>query len=144
MDGVLGIDIAKAKFDVTLQLPDGTRRRKACPNTRAGFDELTHWLTRHGASHVHATLEATGTYGEALATYLHDAGHRVSVLNPAVIHAYAKSQLARAKTDRVDADLIAAYTATQHPPAWAPLPRETRELQALVRRLDALIGMRTE
>jgi len=144
MDGVLGIDIAKAKFDVTLQLPDGTRRRKACPNTRAGFGELTHWLTRHGASHVHATLEATGTYGEALATYLHDAGHRVSVLNPAVIHAYAKSQLARAKTDRVDADLIAAYTATQQPPAWTPLPRETRELQALVRRLDALIKMRTE
>jgi transposase len=89
-------------------------------------------------------LEATGTYGDALAHYLHDAGHVVSVLNPAIMHAFAASQLARAKTDAVDAALIARYTATQQPPAWTPAPREIRELQALVRRLDALHGMRTQ
>jgi transposase len=144
MDAVLGIDIAKAKFNVTLQFPDGRRRRKVCANSAAGFVELVGWLRRHDAACVHACLEATGTYGEALATMLYDAGHCVSVLNPAVIHNYAKSQLSRAKTDRVDADLIAEYTATQHPPAWTPTPRETRELQALVRRLDALIGMQTD
>ena len=144
MDAVLGIDIAKAKFDVALQGSDGRVRRKSCANTPAGFAELTRWLTRHGAPVVHATLEATGTYGEALAHYLHDAGHVVSVLNPAVIHAFAASQLARAKTDAVDAALIARYTATQHPPAWTPAPREIRDLQALVRRLDALQGMRTQ
>lgn len=144
MDVVLGIDIAKAKFNVTLQWTDGRRRRKAFSNTPAGFAELGAWLRRHDVTGVHAALEATGTYGEALATTLHDAGHVVSVLNPAIIHAYAKSQLARAKTDRVDADLIAAYTTTQRPPAWTPLPRDLRELQALVRRLDALLTMRTE
>ena len=144
MDTVLGIDIAKAKFNVTLRFPDGTRRRKACPNSPAGGAELLAWLTRQGASRVHACLEATGTYGEALATLLVDAGHRVSVLNPAIIHHYAKSQLARAKTDRVDADVIADYAAKEHPPAWTPLPREVRELQALVRRLDALVGMQTD
>jgi len=96
MDAVLGIDIAKAKFNVTLRLPDGTRRRKACPNSPAGCAELLAWLARHGASRVHACLEATGTYGEAVATALVDAGHRVSVLNPAIIHHYAKSQLTRA------------------------------------------------
>jgi len=144
MDTVLGIDIAKAKFNVTLRFPDGTRRRKACPNSPAGGAELLAWLTRQGASRVHACLEATGTYGEALATLLVDAGHRVSVLNPAIIHHYAKSQLARAKTDRVDADVIADYAAKEHPPAWTPLPREVRELQALGRRLDALVGMQTD
>jgi transposase len=144
MDAVLGIDIAKAKFNVTLLFPDGRRRRKVCANTPAGVAELAGWLRRHGALRVHACLEATGTYGEALATMLYDAGHRVSMMNPTIIHHYAKSQLARAKTDRVDADLIAEYTATQQPPAWTPAPRETRELQALVRRLDALIGMQTE
>ena len=144
MDTVLGIDIAKAKFNVTLRFPDGTRRRKACPNSSAGGAELLAWLTRQGASRVHACLEATGTYGEALATLLVDAGHRVSVLNPAIIHHYAKSQLARAKTDRVDADVIADYAAKEHPPAWTPLPREVRELQALERRLDALVGMQTD
>ena len=140
MDAVLGIDIAKAKFNVTLLFPDGTRRRKACANSPAGCAELLAWLTRHGAGRVHACLEATGTYGELLATTLVDAGHRVSVLNPAIIHHYAKSQLVRAKTDRVDADVIADYAAKEHPPAWTPLPREVRELQGLVRRLDALHG----
>jgi transposase len=144
MDAVLGIDIAKAKFDVALLRPDGKLRRKRCPNTPAGFLELAQWLVRHGAPHVHASLEATGTYGDALAHYLYDAGHVVSVLNPAIIHAFAASQLARAKTDAVDAALIAHYTATQHPPAWTPAPREIRDLQALVRRLDALHGMRTQ
>lgn len=144
MDAVLGIDIAKAKFDVALVRPDGKVRRKSCANTPAGFADLTAWLTRQAATHVHAALEATGTYGDALAEYLHDAGHVVSVLNPAITHAFAASQLKRAKTDRIDAALIAQYTATQHPPAWTPAPREIRELQALVRRLDALHGMRTQ
>lgn len=144
MDGVLGIDIAKAKFDVALLRPDGKIRRKSCANTPGGFGELTAWLVRQGVPHVHAALEATGTYGDALAEYLHDAGHVVSILNPAITHAFAASQLKRAKTDRIDAVLIAQYTASQHPPAWAPAPREIRELQALVRRLDALHGMRTQ
>jgi transposase len=144
MDAVLGIDVAKHKFDVTLMLPSGARRRKACPNSAAGFADLVTWLTRHGAGRVHAGLEATSTYGEALAAALYDAGHAVSVLNPAVIHHYAKSHLMRAKTDRVDADLIAEYTAKEQPPLWTPLAREVRELQALVRRLDALLGMQTD
>ena len=144
MDAVLGIDIAKAKFVVTLQLPDGKRRRQSCPNTPAGFAQLAAWLQRHGVPHVHACLEATGTYGDALATWLYDAGHVVSVVNPAIIHAYAQTQLARSKTDQIDADLIAHFTATQDPPAWAPPAREIRALQALVRRLDALQGMRTQ
>ena len=144
MDAVLGIDIAKDKFAVTLRTRDGKRRRKSCPNTAAGFAELAAWLARHGAPYVHACLEATGTYGDALALWLHDAGHVVSVVNPAIIHAYARTHLSRSKTDRIDADLIADYTATQRPPAWAPPALGIRQLQALGRRLDALQGMRTQ
>ena len=144
MDAVLGIDIAKAKFDVALQGPDGRVRRKSCANTPAGFRELEAWLGRHGVTHVHACLEATGAYGDALATWLYDAGHRVSVVNPMMIHAFAASQLSRTKTDRTDAALIARFCATQQPSVWTPTPREIRELQALVRRLEALHEMRTQ
>jgi transposase len=144
MDAVLGIDIGKTKFQVTLQFGDGTRRRKACANSPAGCQDLLAWLTRHGAERVHACLEATGAYGELVAMTLVDAGHHVSILNPAILHHYAKSRLARAKTDPVDADRIAEYAAKEHPPLWTPLPREIRELQALVRRLDALLGMQTD
>jgi len=144
MDAVLGIDIAKAKFVVALLRPDGKLRHKSCANTPTGFAELATWLTRQQVTHVHATLEATGTYGEALATWLHAAGHLVSVVNPAIIHAYAQTRLARSKTDRIDAELIAHFTATQRPPAWTPPAAEIRQFQALVRRLDALQGMRTQ
>lgn len=144
MSAVLGIDIGKTKFHVTLLFADGRRRRKACANSPAGCAELLAWLRRHGAGRVHACLEATGTYGELVATTLYDAGHQVSLLNPAILHHYAKSRLSRAKTDPVDADVLADYTAKEHPAAWTPLPREVRELQALVRRLDALLGMQTD
>lgn len=144
METVLGIDIAKAKFDVALQGPDGRVRRKSCANTPAGFRELDAWLHRHGVTQVHACLEATGAYGDALATWLYDAGHHVSVVNPAMIHAFAASHLSRTKTDRTDAALIARFCATQQPRLWLPTPREIRELQALVRRLDALHEMRTQ
>ena len=144
MEASLGIDIAKAKVVVTLLTPDGKRRRKTCANTPGGFEELAAWLVRQHVARVHACLEATGTYGDALALWLHDAGHRVSIVNPAIIHAYARTQLTRSKTDQIDADLIADFTATQQPPMWTPPAAEIRQLQALVRRLDALQGMRTQ
>lgn len=144
MEASLGIDIAKAKFAVALLTGDRKVRHKSCVNTPAGFADLAAWLQRQHVRTVHACLEATGTYGDALATWLYDAGHVVSVVNPAIIHAYARTQLARSKTDRLDAELIARFTATQRPPAWTPPAREIRQLQALVRRLDALQGMRTQ
>jgi Transposase len=73
VDGVLGLDIAKTKFDVALLRTDGKVRRKSCPNTPAGFAERTAWLRRQAVAHVHAAVEATGTYSEALAEYLLDA-----------------------------------------------------------------------
>src|SRR5262245_23097978 len=140
----LGIDIAKRTFEAALVRPDGKVRAKACPNTPAGHRELLGWVARQHTGAVHACLEATGTYGDALAEALVDGGDTVSVVNPAMIEAYARSRLTRTKTDRADARLIAQFCATQHPLAWTPLPREVRTLQAVVRRLDALEGMRTQ
>jgi transposase len=139
---VLGIDIAKLKFNVCLINQSGKLKHKVLPNTATGFEQLRDWLSKQGVEHVHACLEATGTYGESLSLFLHEAGHTVSVVNPAAIKAFAQSRLSRTKTDRVDAELIARFCQAQEPPAWTPLPAEVRELQALVRRLEALIEMR--
>jgi transposase len=138
----LGIDISKLKFDACLLRDAGRLRHRVFPNTPAGFAQLSAWLSKHHVERAHACLEATGTYGEALATYLHEAGHVVSVVNPALIKAYAQSHLSRAKTDKADSTLIARFCAERHPPEWRPLPREVRELQALARRLDSLLEMR--
>jgi transposase len=140
----VGIDVAKRTLAVEAILPSGKRRHKACANTAAGHAELVRWLERHAVAPIVIGLEATGGYQEAVAVALHDAGYAVSVLNPSVIVAYGQSQLRRAKTDPADAALLADYMRTQTPPVWTPPPPEGRHLQALVRRLDALLEMRTQ
>ena len=63
------------------------------------------------------------------------------MVNPAKIHAFSKSELSRAKTDKADAKLIARYALTMQPPLWTPAPAKIRELQALVRRVEHLQEM---
>jgi transposase len=141
-ESALGLDIAKLKFNACLIQHSGKLKHKVFPNSETGFEQLKEWLSKQGVERVHACLEATGTYGEALALFLHQSSHRVSVVNPAAVKAFAGSRLSRTKTDRVDAELIARFCQAQEPPAWTPLPTEVRELQALVRRLESLIEMR--
>ena len=123
----LGIDISKLKFDTCLVREGGKLRHRAFPNSPPGFAQLSAWLEKHQIERAHACLAATGTYGEALDAYLHDAGHTVSVINPAAIKAYAQSRLSRAKTDKADSTLIARFCSERRPPAWQPLPAEVRE-----------------
>ncbi len=144
MNFILGIDVSKAKLDIALRRPDGKVRSKVVANTPQGFTELSTWLRRQAATDLHACLEATGTYWEAVAEYLTDAGHTVSVVNPAQIKAYGAARQVRTKTDAVDARLIAAFCASQLPAPWVPPPPALRELRALVARREALVGMRTQ
>ena len=139
---VLGIDISKLKFNVCLITPNQKPRHKIFANNKEGFELLANWLTKQMAENLQACLEATGTYGEALALFLLDKGYRISVVNPAAVKAFAGAGLSRTKTDRVDADLIARFCLSQEPERWKPPAPEIRELQALVRRLESLIEMR--
>jgi transposase len=135
----LGIDISKDNFDAALlETSAGKPRHKAFPNTPAGFERLAQWL---GANNVHACLEATNTYGDALARFLHERGHTVSVVNPARTKAFGQTQLSRAKTDKADAALIARFCLLHQPDPWTPPLPEVAHLQALVRRLEALQEM---
>jgi len=140
---VLGLDVAKCKFDAALLLHGHTHHR-LFPNTPTGYAELFRWLRRHTADALHACLEATGTYGDALALFLHQQGVRVSVVNPARIKAFAQSELSRTKTDKTDAALIGRFCVAHQPLPWTPPPREQRQLQALVRRREALQAMRQQ
>lgn len=136
----LGIDVAKATFDAAL-LWEGKRAQRTFPMNPAGFTALDGWIHEHGLELVHACLEATGEYGAALALALYEAGHQVSIVNPTRIAAYAKSRLARTKTDKSDAALIARFCAQEQPPIWTPPAAEMQELQALVRRVEMLQEM---
>ena len=140
---VLGIDIAKQKFDAALLL-DGKTKHKSCKNSVEGFETLIIWLEKQGIQKVHACLEATGNYGEDVAIYLHEGGHTVSIVNPARIKGFAQSELIRTKTDKIDAGIIARFCLAMKPEPWIPPAPEIRSLRALVRRVDSLIDMRSQ
>jgi hypothetical protein len=89
---VLGIDIAKLKFNVCLINSEDKLKHKVFPNTPDGFTQLVAWLAKLNVVRVHACMEATGAYGEALALFLHAASHTVSVVNPAAIKSFAGSR----------------------------------------------------
>lgn len=152
----LGIDVSKKTLDAALIEVAGqtgkpqtrkpqTRkpRHKVFANTSRGHQQLLSWLQENNVESVHACLEATGTYAEAAATALHEAGHRVSLVNPALIRAFGQSQLLRTKTDKADAQLIARFCQMHQPLLWAPPSPQIRALQSLVRRLETLIEMHT-
>jgi transposase len=140
---VLGIDIAKQKMEVALLATDKVKN-KSFKNSPDGFEALALWLRKWGVEQVHACLEATGNYGEDLAIFLHEAGHRVSIVNPARIKGFAQSELIRTKTDKVDAGIIARFCLALKPEPWIPPSPEIRSLRALVRRADSLNDMLTQ
>jgi transposase len=163
-----GADISKAWLDIALLPPDangGGGGSERCPRMRAANDAAGHaaiqaWIARQvgggggggGGGEpasaepeplVHLGLEATGAYGVAFARVMVAAGFRVSLINPAQIKSFGKSELLRNKTDRIDAALIARFCRALTPPAWMPPPDAVVELRALVRRCAALKEMRT-
>lgn len=144
MGNALGIDVAKAKLDVVLLNEAQQTHSGVFANTAQGFEQLQRWLDKRLDGHLHACLEATGQYGEAIAEVLYQAGYTVSVVNPARIKAFAASQLSRQKTDQTDAKLIAHFCQSQQPEPWQPPAPEQRALQAIVRHLQDLKAMRQQ
>ena len=141
----IGIDVAKRKLDIAL-LYKGKIKSKVVENNPAGYALLLQWLPQQGASIdiSHVCMEATGPYSEAVAVALTDAGWMVSVVNPARIKGFAQGELARNKTDRADAALLARFCLAMRPAIWLPPSQEWRELRAWVDRLQALKDMRQQ
>lgn len=136
---VLGIDLAKVTFDATLLTSSGTQHHHTFANSPDGFSHLSDWLHDHAVTHLHACMEATNIYWQALASYLHAREHTVSVVNPARIKGYAQATMQRNKTDKLDSAIIASFCKTHQPDPWQPLSDEQRRLRALMRHRDDLL-----
>jgi transposase len=129
---------------VTLLTTTGAQHHHQFPNTPAGFAQLQGWLSSHGVLRLHACMEATNVYWEALAQFLYDQGYTVSVVKQARIKGFAQSQLQRNKTDKQDSATIATFCAQTHPTPWTPPTEAQRKLRALVRHREALIKTRIQ
>lgn len=115
---VAGIDVAKEQLDIAVH--DGKQSWRLA-NTPEGLRELVRLMREHQV--VRIGLEATGGYERDAVEQLRAAGFTVMVLQPLQVRAYARLTLRRAKTDRIDAALIAAFTAEYGVVRDTPDPR---------------------
>jgi transposase len=141
---VIGIDVAKHSFEAALGVGGSIR---TFPNEDAGHDELIGELI--GRSVELIVMEATGGLERDLACALQAAGFAVAVINPRQARDFAKAMGRLAKTDRIDAKVLAelAHVLSQHPErdkfvTVLPSP-EQQALQALVARRRQLVGLYT-
>jgi len=133
----IGIDISKDHLDAC-RWPGGETRRVT--NDAAGHRALIAWI---GADVACVAFEATGGYHAALERALHRASLPCSKLNPARVRRFAQALGTHAKTDRVDAQLIARMGAMIAPAPQAPRPAILDELHELQLARAALIRERT-
>ena len=138
MSGFIGIDVAKADFVVARE---GVAGSKSYPNTERGYRDLIKDLDHDGAPRERIVLEATGGYERGLVTALGAKGLPVVVVNPRQVRDFAKATGQLAKTDQIDAHVLADFGAKVKP-ELKPLPTEEQdELKDFLTRNEQLIQM---
>lgn len=136
MDEFVGIDVGKAELDVGVH---GSRESIRISNTEEGLAQLIGRL--HAVKPTLIVMEASGGYERLAAAMLTQAGFAVAVVNARNVRAFAIATGVLAKTDRVDARVLAHFAASMRPAAQ-PLADAQREiLDELLGRRRQLIGM---
>lgn len=135
----VGIDVAKKTIDIHI-LPAGTRH--SLPYDTKGLARLLDILSQPKGTFV--VLEATGGYQKRLVSDLLQAGYAVAVVNPRRVRDYAKSHNILAKTDRIDAYVIALFAEHFRTLRLESTTPKQAELEELVTRRRQLIGLRTQ
>jgi transposase len=141
MDGYqtfVGIDIAKRSLDVSV----GTDSKPFTLNhDRDGIHQLLARLPDAGSCLV--VVESTGGYQRCLVAELVDAGHHVAVANPRQVRDFAKGHGILAKTDAIDAAVIARFGQQVRPRVIQKSHQQQAELEQLVTRRRQLVELRT-
>lgn len=123
----VGIDVSKDWLDVHA-LPSGEGLR--LPNSKDGIRKLKRWLQRFEVALV--VVEATGKWHRPLRRSLDAAAIPVAVVDPFRVRMFAKAQGIFAKTDRLDARVLALFAALMAPAIRPPAPEALEELNELV------------
>jgi transposase len=134
----VGIDVSKEFLDVDCY---PNRARLHVDYTRAGLQKLVEHLRRFNVQRI--VLEASGGYECKVVRALNSAGYDVAVVNPRPVRDFAKSLNILAKTDPIDAAVIARFGAERTPSITVPPTPEQENRQALVSRRRQLVEQRT-
>ena len=137
-DTFIGIDVSKSRLDVDAY-PNATPR--SFPNDEAGRGELGDWLHRLQPTLI--VIEATGGLQTPLVVKLVADGLQVAVVNPRQTRDFAKALGILAKTDQVDARMLARFAQAIRPEARPQPSRETAALAGVLARRQQLVEMLT-
>jgi transposase len=132
----IGIDVSKQILEVAVHESDFHYR---CPNKPSAFGALLAELIALRPARI--VLEATGGLEKPVVAALHTAGLPVVVINPRQVRAFAKAIGQLAKTDRLDAAVLAHFAAAIKPPLRPLKSKEEQELEALMGRRGQLVDM---
>ena len=128
----LGLDLSKEDFTACIvqkgESPQVVGKVRIFVNQKKGYRQLLQWTLSLGACSTNTSIvmESTSNYWKACAGYCSEHGWEVHVVNPFQIKHYGKTRLLRAKTDIVDAELIARFALVVQTPSWN-LPDSTLE-----------------
>lgn len=132
----VGIDVSKKQWDVCLS--DGRSAR--FPSQGDGFVKLCDLLRPHGRCMI--VVEASGGYEQRLVAELIDSGHDVARVNPRQVRDFARSVGKLAKTDRIDAAVLALFAEKVQPRLSKKIPENQAQLEALLTRRRQLVQMK--
>lgn len=132
----IGIDVSKQLLEVAVHESDFHYH---CPNKSSAFGALLAELIDLRPARI--VLEATGGLEKPVVAALHAAGLPVVVVNPRQVRAFAKAIGQLAKTDRLDAAVLAHFAAALKPPLRPLKSKEEQELEALMGRRGQLVEM---
>ena len=138
---VVGIDVAKHKLDVFVDLPGAAGRASSFANDDAGRAALLDELGRLGGAAL-VCVEATGRHHRRLAADLLEAGIPVAVVNPQRVREFARATGRLEKSDPVDARVLAEFARAVGPRVEEKPPAKQTELRDLVARRRALVQVR--
>jgi transposase len=136
-EGYIGIDVGKSWLDVAAYGEATVWRVK---NNAAGVEKLLERLGQGAVALV--VVEASGGYEQRVVQRLQQAQLAVSVANPTRVRALAKATGKLAKTDRIDARLIAEFASRIQPAVAEPKEEQEVRLNALLTRREQLVEMR--
>jgi transposase len=124
----VGVDVCKEQLDVYLH-PIGLKMQFA--NTPVGIKRLKRWLANHHVALI--VMEATAKYHRVAQRMLHAEGFRVAVINPLRSRLFAEALGQLAKTDSIDARMLAVLGQSLSPQETPPVPAFVEELLEIVR-----------
>ena len=138
MRNCIGIDISKHSFDVFVLEKN---KELVLTNDSEGIFKCVELCQKIQPGLV--VMEATGGYEMPLASHLQAKGFGVAIINPRRIRDFARALGQMAKTDKIDAQVIAKFAATLEPMPHELISDNSRKLKALIARRKQLLGMHT-